>query len=264
MIGTEHSTERAGAEPANARILIVTGGSRGIGFHVARLAACQGWQVAVGYHRHRPELDHSQPWSRSIHPIELDVRDPASQSSFFAQAEQTLGRPSALVTSAGIDRGAIPIERITHEDLTETFAVNAIGLITSCSEFVRRAALSHGGNGGVIVNVSSMAATIGGRRHKTIYAATKAAVDAFTIGAAKELAREAIRVFSVRPGMTRTDMTAQVLSDPDTAAAIRATIACGREATVEEIAEPILDLLSGRFAYASGSTFNLSGGGFVL
>ena len=140
--------------------------------------------------------------------------------------------------------------------------VNVVGLIICCQEFTKRAVNT--GRKAVIVNLSSMAATIGGRKHKTVYAASKGAVDVFTIGAAKELAPHGISVFSVRPGITRTDMTEKKLRDEVTKSAIEATIACGSVAEPSDIANPVIDLISGNFNYASGSMLNLSGGGFVL
>jgi NAD(P)-dependent dehydrogenase (short-subunit alcohol dehydrogenase family) len=251
------------ADTAGARLLVITGGSRGIGRAIAIEAAHAGWQVVVGARSPLP-FDEAEAAGGSIHAFELDVCDPSSQTSFFARVHRELGCPNALVNSAGIDLGAIAIEDLAHADVQSMFAVNAVGLIESCHQFVRLAARSRGGQGGTIVNISSMASTIGGRRHKTVYAATKAAVDAFTVGAAKELAGEGIRVFSVRPGVTRTDMTAELLSDAQRRNAIRATIACGREAEVGQIAAPVIELLSERFAYASGSMINLAGGGFIL
>jgi NAD(P)-dependent dehydrogenase (short-subunit alcohol dehydrogenase family) len=133
-----------------------------------------------------------------------------------------------------------------------------------CREAVRRMATGSGGAGGAIVNVSSMAATIGGREGRSAYAASKAAVDSFSIGLAKEVAREGIRVNVLRPGMTLTDMTDRVGKDPELRARIAATIAMNRCAEPEEMARPILWLLSEEASFISGALVNASGGGFMV
>jgi NAD(P)-dependent dehydrogenase (short-subunit alcohol dehydrogenase family) len=142
--------------------------------------------------------------------------------------------------------------------------LNVVGLMLCCREAARRMALSRGGQGGAIVNVSSMAATIGGRPGASAYAASKAAVDVFTTGLAKELAPEGIRVNAVRPGMTLTDMTADVQADPVRLRAVAATIPMQRCGEPEEIAAAILFLLSDAASYVSGTHLNASGGGFLV
>jgi NAD(P)-dependent dehydrogenase (short-subunit alcohol dehydrogenase family) len=123
---------------------------------------------------------------------------------------------------------------------------------------------AHGGNGGAIVNLSSMAATIGGRPGRSAYAASKAAVDSFSVGLAKEVAKEGIRVNAIRPGMTLTDMTDAVRQDPGRRAQIAATIPMNRCAEADEIAEPILWMLSDAASFVSGAILDASGGGFML
>jgi NAD(P)-dependent dehydrogenase (short-subunit alcohol dehydrogenase family) len=152
----------------------------------------------------------------------------------------------------------------TAATLEELFRVNVVGLILCCREAARRMSTARGGAGGSIVNVSSMAATIGGRTGKSHYAASKAAVDAFTVGFAKEVAAEGIRVNAVRPGVVATDMTAAGLRDPETRAEIEATIPMGRVGTPAEIANAILWLLSGEASFISGARLDASGGGFVI
>jgi NAD(P)-dependent dehydrogenase (short-subunit alcohol dehydrogenase family) len=141
---------------------------------------------------------------------------------------------------------------------------NVIGLMMCCREAVRRMSTRRGGAGGVIVNVSSMAATIGGRPGSSHYAASKAAVDAYTVGLAKEVAPEGIRAVSVRPGFTLTDMAGSQLHDPVFCAAIRASIPMGRPARAEEVAGPIAWLLSDEASFVSGACVDVSGGGFVV
>ena len=149
------------------------------------------------------------------------------------------------------------------EELERLLAVNVTGTMLGCREAVRRMAHSRGGLGGAIVNVSSMDATIGGRPGAAAYAATKAAVDAFTIGIAREVADDGIRVNALRPGMTRTDMT-DYLEDPTTESRIASTIPMNRIATPDEIAAPILWLLSEEASFISGACLDASGAGFWI
>lgn len=244
-------------------LLVVTGGNRGIGRQIALSAVDAGWRVAISFGRNRQLADEMVAASNGrIRAFALDVSNPDSVTSFFASVENEMGSARALVTAAGIDKGPRSIAEIDHDFVHSTMTVNVVGLILCCREFASRAIKQ--GEGGVVVNVSSMAATIGGRTHKSVYAASKGAVDVFTIGAAKELAPHGISMFSVRPGVTRTDMTSDALGDPATAAAIEASIACGKVAEPTDIAMPVIELISGKFNYASGSLLNLGGGGFVI
>ncbi|XDZ66628.1 SDR family NAD(P)-dependent oxidoreductase [Alphaproteobacteria bacterium LSUCC0684] len=244
-------------------LLVVTGGNRGIGRQVALSAVDAGWRVAISYGQNRQLADEMVAGSNGrMKAFALDVSNPDSVTSFFACVESEMGSASALVTAAGIDKGPRSIAEIDHEFVHSTMAINVVGLILCCREFAARAIKK--GEGGVVVNVSSMAATIGGRSLKSVYAASKGAVDVFTIGAAKELAPHGISMFSVRPGVTRTDMTGDVLADPVTKASIEASIACGKVAEPVDIATPVIELISGKFKYASGSLINLGGGGFVI
>jgi NAD(P)-dependent dehydrogenase (short-subunit alcohol dehydrogenase family) len=244
------------------RLLIVTGGNRGIGRQIALSAADAGWRVAISYGSNRKAADDMVAASDGrIEAFALDVTAPRSVAHFFEEIEMSMGPAQALVTAAGIDNGPRSITDVDHDFVHSTFAVNVVGLILCCRDFAARAMAK--GDAGVIVNMSSMAATIGGRAQKSVYAASKGAVDVFTIGAAKEFAPHGISVFSVRPGVTRTDMTGTMLADPATRAAIEATIACGAVADPVDIAMPVIDLISGKFNYASGSMLNLGGGGFI-
>ena len=245
------------------KTLVITGGSKGIGRQVALSAMDDGWQVAISYKSNRDEAEHFVALSDGhAKAYPLDVGDAESIKTFFAAIVASQGVPKGLVTAAGVDLGAKPVAELDPQFVATTMTVNVTGLILCCQQFVHHLR-AHGG-GGTIVNISSMASTIGGRGGKTVYAASKGAVDVFTIGMAKELAAEGIAVFGVRPGVTRTDMTADLLAEPARAAGIAASIACGQVAEPEDIAKPVVDLLSGRFDYASGSLLNLGGGGFVV
>ncbi len=245
------------------RLLVVTGGNRGIGKQIALSAVDAGWRVAISYGLN-PKLASEMEIASNgrVKAFPLDVANADSVSNFFEKIASEMGLADALVTAAGIDNGERSIAELDHEFVLSTMRVNVIGLILCCKEFTTRSISA--GKKGVIVNLSSMAATIGGRMHKTVYAASKGAVDVFTIGAAKELAPHGISVFSVRPGITRTDMTEKSLKDSVTKLAIESTIACGSIAEPSDIANPVIDLISGNFNYASGSMLNLSGGGFVI
>ena len=245
------------------RLLLVTGGNRGIGKQIGLSALDAGWRVAISYGVNKKPASEMEITSNSrIKAFPLDVANDKSIEDFFVEIEREMGSADALVTAAGIDNGERSVAELDHDFVISTMKVNVVGLILCCQEFAKRAMDS--GRPGVIVNLSSMAATIGGRMHKTVYAASKGAVDVFTIGAAKELAPHGISVFSVRPGVTRTDMTENRLKDPVIKSAIEATIACGSVAETSDIANPIIDLISGNFGYASGSILNLGGGGFVI
>lgn len=250
-------------------IVLITGGARGIGAASARLAAGQGYAVAINYRTSHEsaqaviaELERSG--SRAI-AVQADVSQECDVERMFDEVERRLGRPSALVNSAGIDGGPeTRVADLEQASLERLFAVNVIGTMLCCREAARRMSTGHGGAGGAIVNVSSMAATIGGRPGRSAYAASKGAVDSFTIGFAREVAREGIRVNAIRPGMTMTDMTTAVREDPELRRRIAATIAMNRCAEPDEIARPILWLLSAEASFISGAILDASGGGFML
>ena len=246
-----------------SRLLIVTGGNRGIGKQIALSALDSGWRVAISYGANQKSALTIENNSKGqIKAFPLDVSKPQSIEKFFKSIMSWMGPSDALVTAAGIDNGERAVEELDYNFVCSTMNINVVGLILCCQQFAKQA--TEAKKSGVIVNISSMASTIGGRKHKSVYAASKGAVDVFTVGAAKELAPQGISVFSVRPGVTRTDMTNVALSNANTKAAIEASIACGSVAEPSDIARPVIDLISGNFNYASGSMLNLSGGGFVI
>ncbi|HEX2477763.1 MAG TPA: SDR family oxidoreductase [Geminicoccaceae bacterium] len=250
-------------------VLLITGGSRGIGAATARLAAARGYAVAINY---RAEAERAAALVGEIAAaggnavaVQADVARPEEVGRMFAQTDERLGRATALVNAAGINGGPpTRVADLAPAALERLMAVNVIGTMLCCREAVRRMSTAHGGAGGAILNVSSMAATIGGRPGRSAYATSKAAVDSFTVGLAKEVAREGIRVNAIRPGMTLTDMTDAVWRDPDRRTQIAATIAMNRCAEAEEIAQPILWLLSDQASFVSGAILDASGGGFML
>jgi NAD(P)-dependent dehydrogenase (short-subunit alcohol dehydrogenase family) len=248
--------------------ILITGGASGIGAETARLAAARGHRVAINY-RSRPERARElvaaiRADGGMAEAFAADMADEAAISGLFDAAERALGPIAGLVNSAGIGGGAHRVDAMPAATLDELFRVNVVGLILCCREAARRMSTAHGGKGGAIVNVSSMAATIGGRQGKSHYAASKAAVDVFTVGFAKEVAAEGIRVNAVRPGVVATDMTAAGLRDAAVRADIESTIPMGRVGAPREIATAILWLLSDEASFVSGARLDASGGGFVI
>ncbi|HEX6112132.1 MAG TPA: SDR family oxidoreductase [Geminicoccaceae bacterium] len=250
-------------------VLLITGGSRGIGAATARLAARQGYEIAINY---RAEAEAAAALLAEIEvagnramAVQADVSRQEEVERLFREVDGRLGRATALVNAAGIDGGPpARVAELEQAALERLLAVNVIGTMLCCREAVRRMSTAHGGGGGAIVNVSSMAATIGGRPGRSAYAASKAAVDSFSVGLAKEVAQEGIRVNAIRPGMTLTDMIDAVRRDPERHAQIAATIAMNRCAEAEEIAQAVLWLLSDEASFVSGAILDASGGGFML
>jgi NAD(P)-dependent dehydrogenase (short-subunit alcohol dehydrogenase family) len=250
-------------------ILLITGGGRGIGAATARLAAERGYAVAVNYARERERAEAlvaaiERAGGRAI-AVQADVSQQDQVVRMFRTVDDRLGPLTALVNSAGINGGPeTPVAELQQAPLERLMAVNVIGTMLCCREAVRRMSTAAGGAGGAIVNVSSMAATIGGREGRTAYAASKGAVDSFSIGLAKEVARAGIRVNVLRPGLTLTDMTDRVRRDPALRARIADTIAMNRCADPLEMARPILWLLSAEASFISGALLDGSGGGFMV
>jgi len=249
-------------------VLLVTGGSRGIGAATARAAAAAGFSVAVHYHEARSAAEEVvaavQAAGAKGLAVQGDVAREADVERFFAEAEAGLGALTALVNSAGIGGNQSRVADFRADVLERLLAVNVIGTQLCCREAVRRMSTRLGGVGGAVVNVSSMASTIGGRAGASDYAASKAAVDVFTVGLAKEVSGEGIRVNCVRPGMTMTDMTSRLRDDPALRSRIEASIPMKRIAAADEIAAPIVWLLSDEASFVSGARLDASGGGFLV
>ena len=250
-------------------IVLITGGARGIGAATARLAARRGHAVAINYRVAKDAaqtlIDEVERGGGRAIAVQADVAREAEIVRMFEEVDARLGRLSALVNNAGINGGPPrPVAELEAAELEHLMAVNVVGLMLCCREAVRRMSTARGGAGGAVVNVSSMAAVIGGRGGRSAYAGSKGAVDSFSIGLAREVAAEGIRVNVLRPGMTRSDMTAEVHDDSQRLARIAATIAMRRTAEPEEMARAVLWLLSGEASFISGARLDASGGGFVL
>ncbi|TLU81842.1 MAG: SDR family oxidoreductase [Chlorobium sp.] len=251
-----------------SKVLVITGGASGIGAATARLAAEKGYSIAVNYRTREQEANRlvEKLKERGVRAIAVyaDIARPEDIERLYREVDEKLGTVTALVNSAGMGTGPTRVDAADAARLQHLFQINVVGLILSTKEAVRRMSTVHGGQGGVIINISSMASTIGGRPGASFYAATKGAVDAFTVGLAKEVASEGIRAVSVRPGFTLTEMTAVYAADQQILEEISSTIPIGRPGFVEEIAKPIIWLLSDEASFISGARLDISGGGFTL
>jgi NAD(P)-dependent dehydrogenase (short-subunit alcohol dehydrogenase family) len=244
-------------------VLIVTGGGRGIGAATALLAAQRGYAVAVNY------LQNSEAADRVVEKIEkagakaiavaADVSVEKHVVAMFAKADRMLGRVSALVNNAGIVDLRSRVEDMSAERIERMLAVNVTGSFLCAREAVKRMSKRNGGKGGAIVNVSSIAARLGGPGDYVDYAASKGAIDTFTIGLAKEVGGEGIRVNAVRPGVIRTEIHASS-GDPGRVERIGAVTPLLRAGEAEEIARSILWLLSEEASYITGAILDVSGG----
>ena len=241
-----------------AKVMIVTGGGRGIGAATARLAARRGYKVCVNYARDRAS---AEKLAREIEGIavQADVALEADVMRMFREVDQKLGRLTVLVNNAGIVDRAARVDELSLERIERMFAVNVTGSILCAREAVKRMSTRHGGEGGSIVNLSSIAAKLGAPGQYVDYAAAKGAIDVFTIGLSKEVGAEGIRVNGVRPGVIKTDIHASG-GEPGRAERIGATAPLGRAGEAEEIANAILWLASDEATYVSGAILDVSGG----
>lgn len=251
-----------------SEILLVTGGSRGIGAATCRRAARDGYAVAVNYRKDREAAGQlvaeiTAHGGKAI-AVQADVGNLSDVVAMFDAVTAQLGIPTALVNSAGVGGKHMLVPDFDLATLELLMRVNVIGTMLCCREASRRMSTQSGGSGGAIVNITSMAGTIGGRPGNSAYAASKAAVDAFTVGFAKEMGPQGVRVNALRPGVTLTDMTNTVRENEEVRKAIEATIAMNRTAQADEIAAPVLWLLSHEASFISGAQVDASGGGFVI
>jgi NAD(P)-dependent dehydrogenase (short-subunit alcohol dehydrogenase family) len=247
----------------SGQVLLITGASRGIGAATARLAGRAGYRVCVNYlHQEdqaRAVVEEVISAGGQALAVRADVSEEAEVKRLFDITERELGPIRALVNNAGVTGGPATISTVTEEQITRAFRVNVLGCMLCLREAARRMAVSAGGRGGVIVNVSSTAARTTGAGEWVHYAAMKAAVDTLTRGAARELADQQIRVNGVAPGLILTDLHADN-GMPDRPERLRLSVPMRRIGEPEEVAHAILWLLSDEASYVTGSVLEVSGG----
>lgn len=245
------------------RVALITGGSRGIGAATALLAATQGWKVAVNYTAHAAAADEVVRTIRAgggdAFAVQADVADEAQVLAMFEAVDARFGRLTALVNNAGVVDVTSRVEDMSVARLRRMFDINVIGSIVCAREAVRRMSTRHGGTGGAIVNVSSAAARLGAPGQYVDYAAAKGAIDVFTLGLAKEVAAEGIRVNAVRPGLIETDIHASG-GIPDRVQQLAHLVPMQRGGTAEEVAHAICWLMSPEASYTTMSLVDVSGG----
>ncbi len=242
--------------------VIITGASRGIGAATAMLAAKRGFAVAVNYATGKNEaaevVGRIQASGGRAAAIQADLAREQDIVRLFAEAEQ-LGPLRGLVNNAGVTGGFARVVDVTAALLERLLAVNVAGAILCAREAVKRMSTKHGGQGGAIVNISSLAARTGSPGEWVHYAATKGAIDTFTIGLAREVAKEGIRVNAVAPGLVETGIHA-ANGEPGRLDRLKSTIPLGRPGKPEEIAEAVVWLLSSASSYVTGSILEVGGG----
>lgn len=244
-------------------VLIVTGGSQGIGAAVARLAGRRGWAVALSYVRSRDLAEAVAAEIRAAGAralaIQAEMADEASVMRLFRTVDAELGPLSGLVNNAGTTGPIRLLEHISPAILDEVMGVNVRGAFVATREAAARMRTDRGGQGGAIVNVSSRASELGGAGEWVHYAASKGAMDSLTIGSARELAPFAIRVNAVNPGLIETDLHARA-GAPDRLERLKGGVPMGRTGTAEEVAKVVLWLLSDEASYVSAALIPVSGG----
>lgn len=246
-----------------SQLVLITGASRGIGAATALLAARQGYAVAVNYSANSLAADEvvrqiRQAGGQAM-AVQADVAVEAQVMAMFEKIDAKFGRLSALVNNAGVVDQTTRVDAITLDRLQRMFGVNVFGSFLCAREAVRRMSTRHGGAGGAIVNLSSAAARLGSPGQYVDYAAAKGAIDTFTVGLAKEVAAEGIRVNAVRPGIIATDIHASG-GLPDRVRDLAPQVPMQRAGTAQEVAEAIVWLLGERASYTTGALLDVAGG----
>jgi NAD(P)-dependent dehydrogenase (short-subunit alcohol dehydrogenase family) len=247
----------------SAKVLLVTGASRGIGRACALLAAEQGWAVGVNYREDAKAADAvvetiAKAGGRSV-ALKGDITVEADVIGIFDATAKALGPLAAVIANAGIVAPTAKLTEMSAERMRRIFEVNVLGAYLTAREAARRLSKSSGGAGGSIVMMSSAAARLGSPNLYVDYAGSKGAVDTLTLGLAKELGPEGVRVNAIRPGLIDTDIHASS-GEPDRAFVLGATAPMGRPGTAEEIAEAAIWLISDAASYVTGALLDVSGG----
>ncbi|WP_419902826.1 SDR family oxidoreductase [Kiloniella sp.] len=248
---------------ATQKVMIVTGGSRGIGAAISRSAAAQGYSVCINYHNRKSEADDLvaeivKKGGRAI-AHKADVSDFEQVESLFHKVETELGPVTVLVNNAGVTGKICRFDDVDPQIMNRVIGINTMGALYCSQAAVKRMSTRHGGDGGSIITVSSIAARLGSPGEYVWYAASKAAVDAMTIGLAKEVGGEGIRVNSVAPGIIDTEIHASG-GEPERVDRIAPMIPKGRAGTAQEIANAVMWLSSDGASYCNGSILDCSGG----
>ncbi len=246
-----------------SKVAIVTGGARGIGAAISKLAAARGYAVCVNYQSNASAAEEvvgeiKAQGGRAV-GIQADVSKAGDVSRLFIESARALGEVTALVNNAGITGRISRLDETDAETMQQTIDINVMGVMLCSREAVVRMSSKHGGAGGGIVSISSGAATLGSPGEFVWYAASKGAVDSFTLGLSKEVTGEGIRVNAVSPGLTETELHASG-GEPGRVARLESVVPIGRAATPEEVAQAALWLLSEEASYVSGAILRCAGG----
>lgn len=244
-------------------VIIITGASRGIGAATALLAAQAGYRICINYHADDEAAQRVLAQVRELGAEAITVRADVSVEDeviqLFHRVDQELGRVTALVNNAGTIGQKSRVEEMSEFRLLKLMKTNVVGPILCAKHALQRMSTRHGGAGGSIVNVSSVAARLGSPNEYVDYAASKGALDTFTVGLAKEVAAEGVRVNAVRPGYIFTDFHA-LSGDPERVSKLEPSIPMGRGGQAHEVAEAIMWLVSDKASYSTGSFIDLGGG----